>query len=132
MGCDVHMMIEYDRFGGADNEPRAWWSFGGVIGPGRDYDMFGHLAGVRYEENEHIRPRGLPDNLSYDAKDYFDNDDIHSVTWLTYEEYAAAYGRRMFGNEHGPPAIAYEVILVMLKAFKDRDVPARLIIGFDN
>lgn len=131
MGCDVHVMIEYDRF---NDGGKSWWNFGGTINPGRDYEMFGHLAGVRCEDNEHLPLRGLPENPSWDAKDYYGPEvaDIHSVTWLTYEEYAAAFGRRMFGSEYGPPAVGYEIILATLKAFKDRDVPARVIIGFDN
>lgn len=42
MGCDIHCYIEY-----RDKGSEHWNSFGGKINPGRDYDAFARLAGVR-------------------------------------------------------------------------------------
>ena len=51
-----------------------WWrDFGGNINPGRDYTMFGVLAGVRnHGMAEALSPKGLPDHsLSWSANDAY-------------------------------------------------------------
>ena len=69
MGCDIHMFIEYSDFTGQDGEPH-WSTFGGECGPGRDYKMFGLMAGVRGRE-ELYQPKGLPDGkMSHRADSY--------------------------------------------------------------
>lgn len=61
MGADIHMYVQYGTKG------RDYWSgFGGRINPGRNYAMFGILAGVRREFPESFEPKGLPSHeLSY-------------------------------------------------------------------
>lgn len=61
MGCDIHCYIEYH-----DGHDR-WSGFGGRINPGRNYRLFGALAGVRTDAIEHVQPRGLPPDIGYVA-----------------------------------------------------------------
>lgn len=63
MGCDIHMYIEY-----ADKDKKRWRSFGKRINPGRNYAMFGILAGVRMETEFSYEPSGLPDNLGWESR----------------------------------------------------------------
>ena len=67
MGCDIHCFIEFK-----EQPHHDWTSFGGQIRPGRDYNAFGTLAGVRNEnEYEHIEPRGAPADIAYQAAEDF-------------------------------------------------------------
>lgn len=69
MGCDIHTFIEYSDFTDQNGEPY-WSSLGGQINAGRDYTMFGLLAGVRGGEAL-FSPRGLPNGKhSYTVEDY--------------------------------------------------------------
>jgi len=62
MGCDIHCYIEYRREGGS------WDSFGGEISPGRCYDLFELLAGVRgSKEKAVVPPRGMPGDPAFRA-----------------------------------------------------------------
>jgi hypothetical protein len=69
MGCDIHMFLEYADFTQSNGD--VYWScFGGSYNPGRDYYMFGLLAGVRSDRTL-FEPKGLPDGrLSYQAESY--------------------------------------------------------------
>lgn len=134
MGADIHMFVEYGSYTTPDGE-QAWDCVGGRWNPGRDYHMFAILAGVRGEQDEQIYPlKGVPGGrLSWEADDYLNEDsDLHSHTWLTADEYAQCYAARMLTNERGPPAIGYELIMVLLQALKERDVPCRVCFAFDN
>ncbi len=77
MGCDIHCYVEY-RKKGSDH----WGSFGGRINPGRDYQTFEKLAGVRgNKENALVKPRGAPSDLGFYARDdlwlfIVDKDDV--------------------------------------------------------
>lgn len=66
MGADVHMYIQYKE----KNDD--WWqSFGGKINPGRNYAMFGVLAGVRDNAPNGFRPKGiLPKEKQSSVVDY--------------------------------------------------------------
>lgn len=65
MGCDIHCYLEYKRPGSEH-----WSSFGGRIKPGRNYDFFARLAGVRNSIGvEPILPlRGFPKDAGWAAK----------------------------------------------------------------
>lgn len=52
MGCDIHVLIEFQR------SSHYVGSFGGVFNPGRDYWLFSHLAGVRGDVDPLVQPRG--------------------------------------------------------------------------
>jgi hypothetical protein len=131
MGCDIHMFIEYSPYEGQGG--RSWRSMGGRYNPGRDYDMFEVMAGVRGDAAV-FEPRGVPEgHLSWEAADYLKEDtDLHSHSWLTGDEYCRAYGERLMRSTYGPPDIGYEMIMVVMQAFKERGVPARVVFAFDN
>lgn len=134
MGCDIHMFVEYGSYTSHDGD-QCWDCVGGHWNPGRDYHMFTILAGVRGDEGDMLfEPRGVPEGrLSWDAQDYLEEDsDLHSHSWLDADEYAQCYAKRMLENEWGPPNIGYELIMVILAALKERDVPARVCFAFDN
>lgn len=79
MGADIHTFIEYSDFTHGDSDHikpelrgTPYWScFGGGYNPGRDYGMFGILAGVRTSDHQLFEPRGLPEGmLSWQVDDY--------------------------------------------------------------
>ncbi|WP_300573452.1 hypothetical protein [Phenylobacterium sp.] len=71
MGCDIHMYAEYT----GDPAAGHWAGFGGRINPGRDYDLFGKLAGVR-TDGQMFPVRGKPDHLGI----YASSDDSLYIT----------------------------------------------------
>ena len=63
MGCDIHVYPEIRRTG------EDWRSVTGRINPGRDYDLFGKIAGLRNGgEAPMFKVRGLPEKIGYWAK----------------------------------------------------------------
>lgn len=62
MGADIHMYAEY-RNPGYDG----WVAVGGRTNPGRDYDLFGKIAGVRCD-GQLFPTRGLPEKLGYQSR----------------------------------------------------------------
>jgi hypothetical protein len=135
MGCDIHMFVEFKSYVTQQGE-QTWECFGGQYNPGRDYKMFGALAGVRDGDVECPYPmRGLPEGrLSFDAQHEMGEGagDLHSHSWLTADEYAHVYGIRMLACEWGPPSIGYELILVLLQTLKERGLDGRVVFAFDN
>lgn len=93
MGADIHMYIE-------TNDGKHWYPFGGRINPGRNYQMFGALAGVRCKQPKGmVPPRGMPpdpawcsqeDNLLYVNED--GRSDPRRVGYCT-KEYAELWVR---------------------------------------
>lgn len=55
MGCDIHC---YPEFRKPNNEH--WSSWSGRVNPGRNYELFGFIAGVRGEGEPVVPQRGLP------------------------------------------------------------------------
>ena len=78
MGCDIHCYIEH-REKGRDR----WDGFGGRINPGRDYELFGRMAGVRTGAQPVVPLRGLPNDLAWDAE-------ADSSLYISTEEYDGA------------------------------------------
>ena len=69
MGCDIHMYVEWKVKSRNDNY---WDTFGGCINPGRDYELFGLLAGVRSDEVPMFPIRGIHDNMAFESRyDYY-------------------------------------------------------------
>ena len=64
MGCDIHCIVEYKH---RDFHGDRWDSFGyEAINPGRNYDWFAKLAGVRGNcDNPLATGFGLPKDCSY-------------------------------------------------------------------
>lgn len=56
MGCDIHLFLEYRHLN------NSWRNFGGPLNPGRNYNLFAALAGVRGGGAGAI-PKGLPDDI---------------------------------------------------------------------
>lgn len=63
MGCDIHMYLEYKNK--MDNGH--WRAAIGHLNPGRHYDLFGRLAGVRSDVPQLVPLRGVPEDMSYYA-----------------------------------------------------------------
>jgi len=60
MGCDIHCYIEFKK-----PKSDSWKDFGGRINPGRNYSMFGAMAGVRVDDIPHLEPKGVTDDMAY-------------------------------------------------------------------
>ena len=95
MGCDIHIHCEYKKDGvwyNCDNhvwnEKEKKYEFEDIYW-GRNYDLFGILAGVRSRQFPIIdMPRGLPEDISAKTKEYADEwkDDAHSYSYITMRE----------------------------------------------
>lgn len=70
MGCDIHCYVEY-REGPEGPEGHGWRGFGDRINPGRDYGMFGFMAGVRGDGPPVTAPRGVPKDMDWVARGDF-------------------------------------------------------------
>lgn len=81
MGCDIHIHVECKH--GAH-----WKRCNREIYEGRDYELFGILAGVRGSRTPISYPKGLPVDVTYDVKRLYDlwEWDTHSSSWLTFDE----------------------------------------------
>ena len=126
MGCDIHCYVEFKK-------PKYdfWDFFGDRINPGRHYNLFGHIAGVRRDTAPVVERRGVPDDMSWSAKDDWGGPDWHSATWLTVEEFELAIKRASGGD--GPPVHdSYWALLAAMKCLKDRGNEVRVVIWFDN
>lgn len=66
MGCDIHMYVEYRA-----KDSGHWYTFGQKINPGRNYRLFGLLAGVRSGEEPMFQPRGMPEDAAFSSR--YDN-----------------------------------------------------------
>lgn len=94
MGCDIHFYVEAS----IDGEWRSadhWDDSEGFLQArypfyeGRNYSLFGELAGVRGYDKEPIDdPRGLPDDASPEVRKAAQQwgNDVFSHTWLLLEE----------------------------------------------
>lgn len=116
MGCDIHMYIQYRNIEETDrrkerNEKPWWWSFGDQFNPGRNYTLFGILAGVRdypEDENKMFEARGLPNfELGWSARHdlilYITEDDNPSEGMCTLEQ-AERWGKqRIVYHDDGKP-----------------------------
>ena len=66
MGCDIHILTEYKSKDG--NWPNKWSSLGyHTTNPGRNYDLFSKLSGVRGYNEEPIATPGWPQDVSWAA-----------------------------------------------------------------
>lgn len=112
MGCDIHAFIEYADFVDKNGDI-SWSCFGGRYNPGRDYTMFGVLAGVRDDRFQLFEPRGLPDGKrSYEVEDYMTiwisdehaggDGDSKTVTLATAQKWVDQ-GEQFVFNKDGKP-----------------------------
>jgi len=69
MDTDIHIYLEYSRRGVRGGD-KYWSTFGGQFHPGRDYELFGIIAGLRtFEDTKHIPLRGVPDDIGWETSD---------------------------------------------------------------
>ena len=118
MGCDIHAHVEYKQYD-------QWWELADVH-IGRNYKLFGLMAGVRMDIAL-IEPRGIPDDCGYTAKsDFIEWDtDAHTPSWLTYDEMNDVIQHM---NSICTEAIAVLAVMKVMNA----EVPTRIIFWFDN
>lgn len=95
MGCDIHPFVEYRRKGSEH-----WQGMGGEMSPGRNYRVFGALAGVRSDLPALVEPRGIPDDLSFWTADSYwlgitdKGDEIEGMCTPDQAEEWVEYGAR--------------------------------------
>ena len=105
MGCDIHVYVEYNQF--KPGRPAYWNNFGGCINPGRDYDIFAKLAGVRSENQPLVPVRGIPDDTGHVCtSDYwiYINDSVKEDEYSCSQTTAASWhanGRKYKQNALG-------------------------------
>ena len=156
MGCDIHCYIEYKS---PDTDG---WSDFGRINPGRNYDLFGKLAGVRrIEVTPVVEPRGLPEDVAYAASSdawLFVTDTGSSEGCCSREqaEQWVGWGARYRNSEkefvsnpdwhshswltpnefaiaiEGSGEPEYEAILAAMRSFEAGGFQARVVFWFDN
>lgn len=103
MGCDIHVYLEkYASINGKSTWVNVdYWQKNPYFGitesereyehvscyVGRNYDLFGILAGVRSGEDPIDEPRGLPEDVTeVTKKEYERGDMIHTPTYYTLKE----------------------------------------------
>lgn len=107
MGCDIHCYMEFKKVGSnyRDGWPR--------INPGRHYELFGKLAGVRSNEPAIIEPRGIPDDLSSYAKSdwyLFIDDSVSALDGFCSSAQAALWsdhGKKIIDHNGAPYKIEH-------------------------
>ncbi len=122
MGCDIHGGIEF-------REGDRWETFA-IVHIDRNYRLFAEMAGVRNHGPMEVVPvapdRGVPSDMSGWLRAAHDDDDGHSETWLTSEEFAIAIERS------GATDPAVKAALAAMAALDACGFPARLVVWFDN
>lgn len=96
MGCDIHCYIEYKR-----KDYDSWSDFGGRINPGRNYWMFGFMAGVR-SDFPHITPRGWPEDSAY----YSFKDNTIYISEDQEEPTKESYGEWYYSRSHADDQVS--------------------------
>jgi len=120
MGCDCKMLLEvYDK-------GFCKWYGQEVIDVGRDYELFGLLAGIRGIEFDPINdPRGAPTDESADSELYFADGGWHTRSFLYADEILSRTNRKEKSQ--------LKRILAVLRKYKGQS-PARMrvVFGFDS
>lgn len=107
MGCDIHMYVEYTYTAGRLKEPLIWSSFGSGFLGNRNYQLFGYLAGVRYNPKNALLPKGLPKELAYisdhDTKLYIteDGEGEHETTMKKALAWNKERGCQLYKGRNG-------------------------------
>jgi hypothetical protein len=105
MGCDIHSYLEkYTSINGENKWVNVdYWQINphhGIVGYeneneyehlsfyiGRNYDLFGILAGVRSSEDPIKEPRGLPEDVSDVTKREYEKwNEVHTPSYYTLKE----------------------------------------------
>jgi hypothetical protein len=151
MGCDIHLYSETKRNGRWMADKAATF-FQGKEDPedtyetttledsyegGRNYRLFGLLAGVRCSWPFSFEERGLPDDMSDQVKKLSDSweGDAHSHSWLTRQELQHKATELMISPEEGAHMCAgYLQSLLADLPVTDNPDPSeqRIVFWFDN
>lgn len=93
MGCDIHAFIEW-----RSKTSVHWRPFSAQLCLGRHYGVFGRMAGVRSSHPDSFLPRGIPNDLAYEADDewwlYITDDE-------TTDEHTCTRQQARLWHEHG-------------------------------
>lgn len=120
MGADIHMFVEYcskkviQELKKEGKKPY-WHSYGGHINPGRNYTMFGVLAGVRgqYEDSFESKSKLNREEMGWSSRDanwFYINKDVaetdfeNNITNIETARKWEGYDYRIKNDEHGEPA----------------------------
>lgn len=152
MGCDIHAHLEYV-------DSRCSVEYFASLYLGRNYDLFGLMAGVRGGEPLY-EPKGLPSDASHgviekctyyvavnpsetstseqemllSARSFgggrFYDSDFHTFSWLSLKEYKNVL--KEYTKKHGRPHAPWESVLMFMKLFKRRGYKPRLVFWFDS
>lgn len=117
MGCDIHCYMEYRPRGlRHDGQPHSWRDFGKRINPGRNYALFGFLAGVRHEGPPVAEPRGYPGDAGYAAREdhwmwiaHGREPGENECSWEDAQRYAKTYGARLEGEYRPYSSTIYQL-----------------------
>ena len=172
MGCDIHMFVEYRVNGGKwmqhpghkieieeEGTDDEYTTYGEVFATGRNYVLFGALAGVRYDGPDAL---GLPDDCSEFVQKASDNwgEDGHSHSYLSLDDFEKVimsfeyhvptdrvdmfYNLREGGWDNCPPDYttiiagcrrhAMELVVddILLTENTEKNVEHRVVFWFDN
>ena len=124
MGCDIHAVVEFKN--------TDWWGDFGEISIGRWYSLFANMAGVRNYEDSVVpvaEPRGMPSDASFVAKDSHEDwgADAHTQSWLTLDEFKAAYK-----NSEGYRDHVLDAMVSAMESLESNGHNTRIVFWFDN
>jgi hypothetical protein len=122
MGCDIHAYVVAKL--PYENETGFWVE--GDFSIDRNYDLFANMAGVRnYDKITPVAPeRGIMPDLEF-RPDWFTNQDGHSHSWLTFDEFKIAIERSNAGT-------SAQAVLAFMKVYLDAGRDPRIVFCFDN
>ena len=98
MGCDLHLYCEIQRDDGTwehaqgvkkdDDSQVPDVPYPDRIYSGRNYELFGWLAGVRCPENQEFEEKGFPDDASPEVARIFASwgNDAHTPSWIYVDD----------------------------------------------
>ena len=139
MGCDIHLWAEVHKDGkwvhvksyddmpdNYDFDSPEWKAYTAQDPTTRSYHLFGMLAGVRRDGPNYFGGRGWPDDHDVTTEQEAWSCDLHSKTWVTFEELEEA--------GESTPHMAwtfFKWVDTRLRALRDK-YPVRVLIAFDN
>jgi len=106
MGCDIHLYMEYKD--PTNTAYTSWSNFGRSFYVGREYGLFGYLAGVRGSGPAVVPARGYPEDAGWDTNDDFyyrisDDDGYDGETRYVTLERAKSWGVPILYDKNGKP-----------------------------
>jgi hypothetical protein len=136
MGTDINAYVAY-KAGDGNLEPFMY----GSLDLGRDYELFGLMAGIRGEARL-FESRGLPDRIPSIYQFFFDRSDGIAASWLTTaevrlvaEEYPQVFERQSGQRRMSPYLAAIVGLMEGVDAWAKEYDPgggAILIFWFDG